>query len=104
MKRHAEAVRYALKAAELDDVDPLLLRRLGVYLTEEGDWAQAMALYEKALAARGRGQGNRRRHPPADGIGPALHLTKKYKQAADCFARVLYALDHPDEFAIDEPS
>ena len=55
-KRYSEAVRYALKAVELEDADPLLLRRLGVYLTEEGDWSRAVALYEKALATRGKGK------------------------------------------------
>ena len=72
LKRYAEAVRYALKAVELEDADPLLLRRLGVYLTEEGDWARAVdALREGAGRAR-QGQGNGRRHPPADGNGPPL--------------------------------
>ena len=37
LKRSAEAVRYALKAAKLNEADPLLLRRLGIYLTDEGD-------------------------------------------------------------------
>jgi tetratricopeptide (TPR) repeat protein len=35
-------------------------------------------------------------------MGRLYHLTEKYKQAADCFARVLYAIDHADEFAIDK--
>ena len=34
LDRAAEGVRYALKAVELDPSDPLLLRRLGVLLTE----------------------------------------------------------------------
>ena len=37
LDRQAEAVRYALILAEHDPSDPLLLRRLAIYLTEDGD-------------------------------------------------------------------
>ena len=102
LKRYAEAVRYALKAVELEDADPLLLRRLGVYLTEEGDWARALTLYEKALAARGKGKETAADILLRMEMGRLYYLTEKYKPAAECFARVLYAIDHPDEFALDE--
>jgi tetratricopeptide (TPR) repeat protein len=102
LKRDAEAVSYALKAVELEDADSRLLYTMGRYLTQEGDWARAIALYEKALAARGTGKGT------ADDVllwmelGRLYHVTEKYKQAAECFARVIHALAHPDEFAIDD--
>ena len=35
-------------------------------------------------------------------LGRLYQVTEKYKQAADCFARVIHALDHPDEFGIDD--
>ena len=35
-------------------------------------------------------------------MGRLYYLTEKYKQAAESFARVLYAIDHPDEFALDQ--
>ena len=53
LDRAAEGVRYALKAVELDPSDPLLLRRLGVLLTERGEFAGALKLYEKALSLAG---------------------------------------------------
>lgn len=102
LKRDSEAVRYALKAVELEDADPLLLRRLGVSLTEEGDWARAVSLYEKAMASRGKGKETASDILLRMEMGRLYHLTEKPKEAADCFARVLYAIDHPDEFAIDE--
>ena len=37
LKRYDEAVRYVLMAGKLKDADPLQLRQLGVYLTEQGD-------------------------------------------------------------------
>ena len=91
-----------LKAVELEDADPLLLRRLGAYLTEEGDWARALTLYEKALAARGKGKETAADVLLRMEMGRLYYLTEKYKPAAECFARVLYAIDHPDEFALDQ--
>lgn len=102
LKRYSEAIRYALKAVELQDADPLLLRRLGVSLTEEGDWARAVTLYEKAVAARGKGKETASDILLRMEMGRLYHLTEKPEQAAECFARVLYAIDHPDEFAIDQ--
>ena len=101
LKRYSEAVRYALKVVELEQSDPLLLRRLGVYLTEEGDWARAVALYEKALAARGKGKETAADILLRMEMGRLCHLAEKHQQAAECFARVVYAIDHPDEFAMD---
>jgi len=102
LKRYGEAVRYVLKAVELGDADPLLLRRLGVYLSEENDWSRAVALYEKALAARGKGKETATDVLLRMELGRLYQFTGKYQPAADHFARVLYAIDHPDEFAIDE--
>ncbi len=102
LKRYGEAVRYVLKAVELEDADPLLLRRLGVYLSEENDWPRAVALYEKALAARGKGKETATDVLLRMELGRLYQVTGKYQPAADNLARVLYAIDHPEEFAIDE--
>ena len=102
LDRHGEAVRYALKLAELEEVDPLLLKRLGVYLTEEGNWPRALAFFEKAVAARKAAK------PAAEDVllwmemGRLYHLTAKYDKAADAFAQVLDALDHPERFGLNE--
>jgi tetratricopeptide (TPR) repeat protein len=45
--RPAEAVRYALVAAELDGSDPALLQRLAAHLTTEGDFDRALRMYER---------------------------------------------------------
>jgi len=102
LDRHGEAVRYALKLVELEEVDPLLLRRLGVYLTEEGDWPRALGFFEKAVAARKTAK------PTAEDVlrwmemGRLYHLTAEYDKAADAFAQVLDALDHPERFGLNE--
>ncbi len=102
LKRDAEAVRYALKSVELEEADPRLLHSLAIYLTEEGDWARAITLYEKALAARGKNKEVAEDIIRRMELGHLYQVAGKGKEAADCFARVIYALDHPDEFAIDD--
>ena len=102
LDRNGEAVRYAVKLVELEDADPLLLKRLGVYLTDNGDWPGALALYEKADAARKDAK------PTADDVplwletGRLYHLTERYDRAADQFARVIHALEHPEQFGLSE--
>lgn len=43
------ATRYAILAAERDPRDPLLVRRLAIYLTEKRDFKRAARMYEKSL-------------------------------------------------------
>lgn len=100
--RNDEAVRYALKVVELEDADPLLLRSLAKHLVETGDLERAVALYERAVAARA-GQ----KDTAADVVmqlemGQFHHVVGQDKKAADNFARVLYALDHSEQFGLDE--
>jgi tetratricopeptide (TPR) repeat protein len=104
LKREGVAVRYALKSVELEeDLDLMLLRRLGVRLEEEGDWPKALKLFQRALARRAGVEPN-----SSDDVllrmdtGRLLVLTGKHKEAADCFALVVDALDHPDKYALSE--
>jgi len=100
LKRHAEAVRYALKAVEVEDADPLLLRRLGVYLIETQDFPGALKLYEKAMAVIGTA-------PSAEVVqlcmdsGRLCHVLGRHDKAAGYFARVRDALDDPEGAGLD---
>jgi tetratricopeptide (TPR) repeat protein len=100
--RHAEAVRYALKAIRYENADPALLRRLGIYLTDSGDWEQAVALYERALAAR------RDAEPSAADVllrmemARIYHLANQYEKAAETFDWVLKALKKPEDYGLNE--
>jgi tetratricopeptide (TPR) repeat protein len=102
LNRHQVAVQYALKVVELDPSDPILLRQLGLYLTEEGDVDRALRLYEKALAAA-----DREKPRPGDILlrceaGRLYFLSGKFKEAADAFAAVRTALERPKDFGLDE--
>ena len=101
LNRHAVAARYALIDVELNDADPMLLRRLAVFLAGKGDWTSAAALYEKAVAVR-----KNAKQSAADvflrmEMGRLYLLMEKYERAAECFAHVVNAVEHPDEFALD---
>ena len=101
LDRHAEAVRYALKLVDLEQTDPLLLQRLGVYLTETGDYARAALLYQRALDARKASE-----RTPAETLlrmemGRLYYLQAKHEQAAEQFALVLDALTGPDPLPLD---
>jgi tetratricopeptide (TPR) repeat protein len=102
LKRENVAVSYALKAVDLDeDLEPILLRRLGVRLEEAGDWPQALKLFQRALVLHAGDEPN-----SSEGVilrmdaGRLFLLTGKPKEAAECFALVLDALDHPDKYSL----
>jgi tetratricopeptide (TPR) repeat protein len=102
--RREEAIRYALKVVALDDADPMLLRKLGAYLTEQGQWRQAVGLYSKALTAL------KTTDTSVAGLllqmeaGRVYHLADQYPRAADCFAKVLEALADPKKYGLEEES
>lgn len=102
LNRNSEAVRYASKFATLETGDPNMLRRLGVVLTEQGEWKQALALYEKVAKAE-----------PADDkssagvllrmeMGRLYFLDEQTKAAGEQFAQVLKALQNPKDYGLNE--
>lgn len=104
LQRPAEAVRYAMLAAEHGPADPLVLRRLGVYLAEQGRWNEAAAMAERAVAAR-------RGAPPSAAdvlllmeLGRLRHLVGQEAEAAEALATVVAALEEPERSDLDEPT
>ena len=102
LKREDEAIRYALKVEDPQKTDPLTLRQLGVLLTKKGDWPGAVALYEKALAGRKRDKESAADVLLRMEMGRLYHLVDEYGKAAENFARVLQAVENPEQFQLDE--
>jgi tetratricopeptide (TPR) repeat protein len=100
--RHAEAVRYALKAIRYEDADPALLRRLGIYLTENGEWQRAVTLYERALAARQDAEPSAADVLLRMEMARIYHLANQYEKAAETFDWVLQALKKPEDYGLNE--
>lgn len=102
--RREEAIRYALKVAALDDADPMLLRKLGAYLTEQGQWRQAVGLYTKALAALKKTDATVAGLLLEMEAGRVFSLAEQYPKAADCFARVIEVLADPKKHGLEDES
>lgn len=51
--RSDEAARYALRAPDQADLNPAVLRQLGVYLAGRQEWRSALNLFERSLSPRG---------------------------------------------------
>jgi tetratricopeptide (TPR) repeat protein len=99
MNRRGEAVRYAVKLAEQDDSDPTLMRRIGLYVAEDGDWKRGAQLLERALEAE-------LRDPKATTaettqirveLGRMDFILSRYAEAAALFDKVLAVLDKPKD-------
>ena len=99
--REQEAVRYATKLAQLDASDPVLLRRLGVVLTEQGEVKPAIALYQK-IQQREAGSTKSSSHVMLLlEMGRLYFLTEQNEKSADAFERVSEALDNPEEHGLN---
>lgn len=100
LERHQEAIRYALKAAEVGPANPELLERLAAFLVEEEKLEQATDLYEKAAALNQEKQKSVGYVRVKVIIGQLYARQKKFDKAADTFTFVLDALQKPDEYGI----
>jgi tetratricopeptide (TPR) repeat protein len=102
LDRQSEGVRYALILAERDPSDHALLRRLAIYLTENGDNQRALSLYEKALALE-EGKGDK---PSSNTVLAWMEMarlyfvSKKFDNAARYFSKVAAALNSPKEYQL----
>ncbi|MGC4006768.1 MAG: tetratricopeptide repeat protein [Pirellulales bacterium] len=88
LNRNGVAVRYAAKFADFEGGDPQMLRRLGVLLTEQGKWKQALALYEK-VAAAAPGEKSAAMALLRMEMGRLYFLDERPRESSDCFVEVL---------------
>lgn len=101
--RADEAGRYALKAVELDPSNALLLRRLALQLTDQGDLRGAVKLYQKALTLEsGDDPKSASRLLLLMEMGRLSFLSEDFAGAAEAFAKVFPVLTEgaaglPDE-------
>jgi tetratricopeptide (TPR) repeat protein len=102
--RSDEAVRYVLKAVELEQGDPVVLEGLGDRLVRQGDFLRAAKLYERALAAGSAG--SNANAPNAVllrcKLAEIYFILGAHKKAADHAAWLVEALEHPKEHGLDE--
>lgn len=100
LERHQEAIRYALKAAEVAPSNPELLERLAAFLIQENDMKRAVELYEKAIelqADKAKTVGYIRLKML---VGQLYAELDDYKKSADALSVVFAALKEPDDYGI----
>ena len=71
-------------------------------LTEQGHWEAAAKIYEKVLAAASGEKPAVTDFVLRMELGKLYHLLDKDDKAAEHFARVLQAMEHPEQFGVDD--
>ncbi|HEY1599627.1 MAG TPA: tetratricopeptide repeat protein [Pirellulales bacterium] len=102
LDRPNEAVRYALKAVELDPSDPLLLRQLGLHLAEAGRFQQALKLYQQARVHMQAQPMTAAYVLLSMELGRLCFVTDHAKEAAEAFAQVMPVIDHPNDYGLTD--
>ena len=100
--RNAEAVRYVATLTDFEESDIPFLLELRDYLVREEDWSTAIALYEKAVASRRKSKATAGDAILRMELARLYCLKEQYKQAAEMFAWVCRALDHPADFNLGD--
>lgn len=96
-----EAVRYALRAVELDPSDYQLLRKLGVHQVSVGDLPSAIKLMEQALKAPDLKKDAAIYVTLMRDLALLYKATNRHEEAADCYAVVFDALTNHDKYQLD---
>lgn len=99
-RQNEMATRYAILAAERNPRDPLLARRLAIYLTEKRDFKRAARMYELSLIK----DSHLANGMPTDlgaatvysELGRLYFLNEEYGKAAGTFSIVRKGIEHPD--------
>jgi tetratricopeptide (TPR) repeat protein len=97
--RHAEAVRYAIIAAEQDAGEVKLLQPLGEILVQQGDFARAIKLFELALHHSEESDAGAQVLLRAE-LARLNLLTGKVDRAVELFSTVRAALADPDKAGV----
>lgn len=100
LERHQEAIRYALKAAEVGPANPELLERLAAFLADDDKLKQAVELYEKAAAIKQAEEKSAGYVRLKMLIGQLYARLDDFPHAADAFEFVLGALNDPEKYGI----
>ncbi|MGC3968243.1 MAG: tetratricopeptide repeat protein [Pirellulales bacterium] len=100
LERHQEAIRYALKAAEVGPANPELLERLAAFLADDDKLTQAVELYEKAAAIKDGEKKTLGYVRLKLMIGQLYARLDDFSKAADAFQFVFDALQKPEDYGI----
>jgi tetratricopeptide (TPR) repeat protein len=99
-----EAARYALRASPTTALDPFVLRRLALHLTDRQQFDQAVQLYERTLTEGASGE------EPSEALvitrfemGRLYFLSQQFEPAAKAFETLLPMLPKSADDPVDPP-
>ena len=95
-----DAVKYALKALELDPQDYSLLQRLGVHMASNARLADAIQLFERAAESSGIDKHSETYVMLMRDLAVLYAGTGSAEKAADAFEVVFEALQDPEKFEL----
>lgn len=101
--RSDEAVRYLELADDDVEIDPFVIRRLAITLTEQGQLEKATGLYKRMRVADQDAK-NISNVVTRFEMGRLYFLQEDYESAAEHFRFVARSLKSPAEFNLDEPT
>jgi len=96
-----DAIKYALKAVELDPGDYQLLRRLGAHQAGQNDFEGAIKLFEQAVRSPELQKHSALYVTLMRDLAVLYKATNQNDQAARCFEPVFEALQDPETYHLD---
>lgn len=101
LNKTEDAVRWMLEAVKLDPDDYQLLRRLGTFLANQGNLAEAAQLLEQATKSPDLKKKSATYVTLMRDLGLLHKALNRSEAAADAFEVVFKALQNPDEYHLD---
>lgn len=96
-----DAIKWAMKAVELDPQDVDLLRRLGLHQATHGDLASGIRLLEQAARSPNMKKDSLAYLELMRDLAIIYRTARQPKEAARCFEVLFDAMQHPDKFQLD---
>lgn len=96
-----EAVKWAIKAVEIDPSDHQMLRRVAAHLVTQGDIAGAVRLMEKAAKSLEANKHSGVYVTLMRDLGVMYGETGRKKEAAECFEIVFDGLLNPEKYNLE---
>lgn len=100
MKRSRESARFAALAKDNLKIDNVMLRRLAIFLSEEGEWEAALPLYEASIADPETATNDVSYVLTRLEMGRLNTLAGNYAKGVKSFEVVIDALDNPEKYGL----
>ncbi len=102
--RPEEGLRYAIKYAEQNPVDDVILAHAAEYLAETGQWKQAIALYKRLAESLAKERAGPQQVAVDLQLGRLYYLNQQFAESASMFEKAVDALNRPKASGLEPKS